>query len=149
MTVTSVTPWRSGEWQKAVTLFEGALQSGIPAARTSLAFAAGMEACAEGRDARGATALLGRMPALGALPSPACFLAAARACARAGEWRGSLAVWQQMVRNDMRPAPAMWRVVLEACRAAGEEAAEEELMLMQFAEREGVPLMALDSLEEE
>ena len=54
-----------------------------------------------------------------------------------------------MVRNDMRPAPAMWQVVLDACRAAGEEAAEEEIMLLEFAEREGVPLMALDSLQEE
>ena len=62
-------------------------------------------------------------------------------------WRGALAVWQQMMRNDQRPLPEMWRVVLRACRDAGDEALQEAQMLLEFAEREGVPLMAEEDWE--
>ena len=65
-----------------------------------------------------------------------------RACAEADEWDGALAVWQQMVRNDMRPPPAMYAVVLGACRRAGR--ADEANLLIGYAEREGVPLLAMD-----
>ncbi|KAL1529529.1 hypothetical protein AB1Y20_000474 [Prymnesium parvum] len=135
---------RNGQWQAALRLFDGALSTEMPAARTTVAFAAAISACAEGEQARRATDLLELMPKLNMLPSPACYLAASKACANAGEWRAALAVWQQMLRNDMRPAPAMWQVVLKACRDAGDEAEEETQMLLEFAEREGVPLMALE-----
>ena len=133
-----------GQWEKALQLFEDSLAAGVPASRSSLVFAAAITACAAGRQARRATEMLDRMAALEPplVPSAACFHAASQACAAAGEWRGALAVFQQTVRIDMRPHPEMWRVVLDACRAADQT--DEANQLLAYAERVGVPLIAME-----
>lgn len=116
------------DWRRCVDLLEAGMKLGLTPRTSSFNMALLVEV----------------MPELGLVPSPACFLAASRACAAAGEWRGAMRLWQMMMRNDVRPHPEMWQVLLGACREAGDEAKEETQRLLQFAEREGVPLMALE-----
>ena len=84
--------------------------------------------------------LLQSMPQRGVFPSAACYHGACAACAAAEDTQSAMAALQDMLRQDMRPLPETWQVVFEACRAAGRE--EEAAQVAEYAEQEGVPLLA-------
>ena len=65
----------------------------------------------------------------------------ARSLANGGDWEGALATWQDVVREGMRVEAEMWAVVYNACQAAGRE--EESNLLVEYGEREGIPMMAM------
>ena len=74
--------------------------------------------------------------------------AAVDACCAAGEWRAGLSIWQRASRTQqLRPDTKMYRLLARACRAAG---ADDELAdLLASAEREGVPMMALQEADDD
>ena len=75
-------------------------------------------------------------------PAPCCLGAqVAAAHAAGGDWRGALALWKDLVHQGLDLDAELYKSVYEACDAAG--AHEEAKAVLEFAERRGVPLMAL------
>ena len=63
-------------------------------------------------------------------------------------WLAHLSIWQRASRTQqLRPDTKMYRLLARACRAAG---ADDELAdLLASAEREGVPMMALQEADDD
>jgi len=85
---------------------------------------------------------LSRMRASGLVPSATVYHHLCACYTAVNDWQGAMAVWQDMVRQDMRPDLKTYQIVYAACQAAG--AQEEANSIAEFAEREGVPLMAVN-----
>jgi len=131
-----------GQWQIALDVFEAVLSSpDAGGVCTSTVFSAVLAACAAGAQADTALGYVSRMRSMGVVPSAACYHQVCAAHAAQQDWRGALAVWQDMVRQDMRPSLETYAMVYEGCLTAGAE--EEASAIAEFAEREGVPLLAL------
>ena len=130
----------AGQWEVSLFVFGRAIELAPKEALTSKTFAAAFEACAAGAQRDRALELLQSMPQRGVFPSAACYHGACAACAAAEDTQSAMAALQDMLRQDMRPLPETWQVVFEACRAAGRE--EEAAQVAEYAEQEGVPLLA-------
>ena len=150
----------SGQWRIAEGMYERADAAGFEAASTAAATLAAIGACAaaarqlgsseEGvEQARKAVSLLQRLAGGdGRGATVGCYRAAVDACCAAGEWRAGLSIWQRASRTQqLRPDTKMYRLLARACRAAG---ADDELAdLLASAEREGVPMMALQEADDD
>ena len=128
------------QWEVALFIFGRALET-APSVCTSTVFSAALEACAKGAQRDKALELLQTMGKMRVSPSPACYHYISAACAAADDWKGALSSLQDMLRVDMQPQDRTWQVVLAACRKAGRD--EEADQLSEYAERLGVPLLAL------
>lgn len=132
----------AGQSEVALFVFGRALKT-APSVCTSTVFSAALEACAASAQRDRALALLQAMSTMRprVFPSPACYHYICAACAADDDWKGALSAVQDMLREDMQPQDRTWQVVLAACRKAGRD--EEADQLSEYAERIGVPLLAL------
>ena len=129
----------AGQWQTAVGVFEAILASDDADVCTTPVFCAALEACAVGGAPSKARGYMREMGARAIAPSAACYAQLAAAHAAAADWRGALEVWKGMVHQGVQPDAATYKSVYEALEAAG--ATEEAKAVMEYAERQGVPLM--------
>lgn len=135
----------AGQWPTALAVFDAVAGSDDAAVCTTTVYEQALAACAAGAQPERALSYLEQMRTVGIVPSVACYSQVVSAHAAAANWRGALAVWKELVEKGQKPDAQTYQAVYDACDAAG--AQEEAKALLEFAERQGVPLMAMtDSL---
>ena len=131
----------AAQWPTALAVFDAVVNSEDAHVCTTPVYEQALTACAVGAQPERAARYIEQMKCVGVDISSACYAQLASAHAAARDWRGALAVFKGLMADGLRPDAPTYQAVYSACDQAG--AQEEAKALLEFAERQGVPLIAI------
>ena len=131
----------AAQWPTALAVFDAVANSEDAHVCTTPVYEQALTACAVGAQPERAARYIEQMKCVGVDISSACYAQLASAHAAARDWRGALAVFKGLMADGLRPDAPTYQAVYSACDQAG--AQEEAKALLEFAERQGVPLIAI------
>ena len=131
----------AAQWPTALAVFDAVANSEDARVCTTPVYEQALTACAVGAQPERAARYIEQMKCVGVDISSACYAQLASAHAAARDWRGALAVFKGLMADGLRPDAPTYQAVYSACDQAG--AQEEAKALLEFAERQGVPLIAI------
>lgn len=131
----------AAQWPTALAVFDAVANSEDAHVCTTPVYEQALTACAVGAQPERAARYIEQMKRVGVDISAACYAQLASAHAAARDWRGALAVFKGLMADGLRPDAPTYQAVYSACDQAG--AQEEAKALLEFAERQGLPLIAI------
>ena len=131
----------AAQWPTALAVFDAVANSEDAHVCTTPVYEQALTACAVGAQPERAARYIEQMKCVGVDISSACYAQLASAHAAARDWRGALAVFKGLMADGLRPDAPTYQALYSACDQAG--AQEEAKALLEFAERQGVPLIAI------
>ena len=131
----------AAQWPTALAVFDAVANSEDARVCTTPVYEQALTACAVGAQPERAARYIEQMKCVGVDISAACYAQLASAHAAARDWRGALAVFKGLMADGLRPDAPTYQAVYSACDQAG--AQEEAKALLEFAERQGLPFIAI------